>query len=276
MWHVRTCVPDSFRRPIARYVCKADFVNRVARFANRAQALPAVPAMPAVALAVAIIASIGGPFGTSALPMVERLAFWFLLMSIEAAKWMLWLGWQVRKREDYWRSALIGTPLLGLLIPLEIALSYRAIGHDASTDMLPVIANVGIVGAAILLAMFALHPPRMKQTRQKPDLLAREGLSSNDLLAASAEDHYCRLYLADGSQRLLHARLSDIVSLLEDAEGTQIHRSHWCADRGAVTARRAGRGWEILLPCGTALRVSATYRQEAQRRGWLSRGRSVA
>jgi DNA-binding LytR/AlgR family response regulator len=58
---------------------------------------------------------------------------------------------------------------------------------------------------------------------------------------------------------------------LSDADGTRIHRSHWIADRAVAAGRRAGRGWEVLLPCGTALRVSASYREEAKRRGWLSR-----
>ena len=251
-------------------------MNRVRRFASWATGLPAVPALPAIAFAVAMIATISGPFGTLAMPIGQRFAFWFLLMSIETAKWVLWFAWQVRDRGDYWRAALIGTPLLGLLIPLEITLCYLALGRDAPLAFLPIMGHVGIVGLAILLVMFALRPPARKAAPDERNPLQRGGLCARDLLAASAEDHYCRLYLADGSQRLLHARLGDIVDLLEDADGMRIHRSHWCADSGVVVGRRAGRGWEVVLPCGTALRVSATHREEAQRRGWLSRGRSAA
>ena len=64
------------------------------------------------------------------------------------------------------------------------------------------------------------------------------------------------------------------VELLDEVDGSRIHRSHWVADSGVTRARRAGRGWEVVLRDGTALRVSATYREEAQRRGWLTRGRS--
>ena len=41
-------------------------------------------------------------------------------MGMEAIKWLGWLGWQVKQPGDYWRAAVIGTPLLGLFILANI------------------------------------------------------------------------------------------------------------------------------------------------------------
>ena len=105
-------------------------------------------------------------------------------------------------------------------------------------------------------------------------MLVRNGSHPARVTAVSAEDHYCRVFEDGGSQRLMHARFGDVIGELADQDGTQIHRGAWVADRAVVDARRVGRGWEVALPCGTALRVSATHRAEAKRRGWLNRQRA--
>lgn len=95
--------------------------------------------------------------------------------------------------------------------------------------------------------------------------------SANEVIAAAAEDHYCRLYLPGEREALVSGRFGDLLGELAEAEGAQIHRGHWVSDAGVRSVRRAGRGWEAVLPCGTALRISATYRAEARRRGWFKR-----
>lgn len=235
-----------------------------------------MPLLPALSVAVALIGTVAGAFGTGELPLGQRLAFWLVLMGLEAIKWLGWLGWQVKQPGDYWRAALIGTPLLGLFIPLEIAAAFRLVGVVPQFAFAPVLLDVAVIGVAVLLVIFVFQRPWEKTRTSDPDLLQKEGIARDDILAVSSEDHYCRLYLAGRSERLVHARLADLVALLDPEAGTRIHRSHWCADRAVTASRRAGRGWEVILPCGAALRVSATYRAEAQRRGWLSRNRLPA
>lgn len=138
---------------------KRDFANRAARFANRALRWPGIPVLPAVALAVALVAASAGAFGTGAQPPGQRLVFWLALMGIETAKWLAWLGWQVRAPRDYWRAALIGTPLLGVFLPLEIAFVYRVLEIGATVTPGPILLQASIVALAILLVMLAIRPP---------------------------------------------------------------------------------------------------------------------
>ena len=253
---------------------KGDFANRAREFANRARKWPGMPALPVISFAVAIIAAIAGAFGTDFLAPIQRIAFWLILMGIECVKWLAWLGWQVRKDEDYWRASVIGVPVLGLLIPFEIWLSYVLVGASPQFTFGPVIMAAMPLGLAILGVMAVIHPPQWirRFSEKDPDLLDGAGISRDEVLAVSAEDHYCRVFLRDGEDRLIAARLSDLIEELRAVSGAQIHRSNWVSDAGVTRARRVGRGWEVILPCGTGLRVSATYRNEAKRRGWLSRG----
>lgn len=254
---------------------KRDFVNRARAIAKRALALPAMPVLPIIAFAAAVIAALAGAFGTDEMPSFQRYGFWLVLMTIESAKWLAWLAWQVNSREDYWRAALLGTLVLNLLLPLEIWASFRLVGWPGELVFAPVVMIAVPLGLTILVVMTVVHPPRWvaRLIEGEPGLLAKEGVRPEDVLAASSEDHYCRLYIAGGDERLIAARLADVIEELLPVAGTRIHRSHWVSDVGVKTARRAGRGWEVVLPGGTGLRVSATYREEAKRRGWLSRGR---
>ncbi|WP_370177238.1 LytTR family DNA-binding domain-containing protein [Alteriqipengyuania sp.] len=258
-----------------RTLRKHGFVNRARGFANWLANGPGMPLLPVISFGGALIGTVAGAFNTGELPFGQRLAFWLILMGMEAIKWLGWLRWQVKQPRDYWRAALIGTPLLGLFIPLEIAAAFWLVGIGPMFAIAPVLLNVAVIGVAVLLVILVVLRPWRDAREAAPTLLQKEGVAQADILAVSSEDHYCRLYLAGGSERLIHARLVDIVELLDPAAGTRIHRSHWCSDKAVTASRRAGRGWELIMPSGAALRVSATYREEAQRRGWLSRNRLV-
>lgn len=232
-----------------------------------------MPVLPALTCAAALIGTIAGAFDTGALPFAQRLAFWVILMGLQTAKWLVLLAWLVDAPRDYWKAAILGALVLNPFIPIEVWLSYRLVGVPATVAPGPVLGAVLVIAAAILSVMALLHPPRWWPRREKTSrgLLASRNLVPTDVLAASAEDHYCRLYLAHGRQLLVAGRFADLLHELAEADGMQIHRGRWVSDAGVRASRRAGRGWEVLLPCGTAMRVSATYRAEARARGWLGR-----
>lgn len=252
---------------------KHAFAKRAGIFAKSALALPGMPLLPTFTLAAALIGTIAGAFGTGELPFSQRLAFWTILMGWQTAKWLVLLAWQVEAPRDYWKAALLGAALLNPFIPVEVWLSYRLLGVPAPLAIGPIMTPVLIIAVVILGVMAVMHPPQWWPRRRAAakGLLASRNLVPEDLIAASAEDHYCRLYLADGRQLLAAGRFSDLLAELAETDGMQIHRGRWVSDAGARASRRDGRGWEILLPCGTAMRVSATYRAQARDRGWLDR-----
>lgn len=261
---INTAAPASAKRP---------FAKRARDFAKAARALPGMPVLPALTGAAALIGTIAGAFDTDALPFAQRLAFWTILMGLQTAKWLVLLAWLVDAPRDYWKAAILGAVLLNPFIPFEVWLSYRLVGTPATLAHGPVLGAVVVIAAAILAVMALVHPPRWwpRRARTARGLLASRNLVAAEVLAASAEDHYCRLYLADGRQLLTAGRFADLLHELAEADGMQIHRGRWVSDAGVRASRRAGRGWEVLLPCGTAMRVSATYRAGARARGWLDR-----
>lgn len=259
--------------PIAMASAKQRFAKRARDFANGCLALPAMPVLPALMLGAALVGTLAGAFGTGVLPGGQRLAFWLILMGLQTIKWLALLGWLVKQPGDYWRASLIGAMTLNPLIPLEVWLAYRLVGHPASLDIGPVLSAALPLAGVILAVMAVLHPPFALPRRRaaQTGVLAARQLAPGDVLAVAAEDHYCRIYLADGRQVLALGRFGDVLKELADADGMQIHRGRWVSECGVAASRRAGRGWEVVLPCGTAMRISAAHRAKARERGWLAR-----
>ena len=260
--------------PGTKASAKHRFANRARDFANACLALPGVPVLPALMLATALAGTLAGAFGTGDLPGGQRLAFWLILMALQTAKWLALLSWLVKQPGDYWRAALIGALTLNPLIPLEVWLAYRLVGYPARLDIGPNLGAALPLAGIILAVMAVLHTPfAWPRRRRAPSagLLTAQQLAPGDVLAAAAEDHYCRIYLADGRQVLALGRFGDLLAELAEADGMQIHRGRWVAERGVAASRRAGRGWEVVLPCGTAMRVSAAHRAQARARGWIGR-----
>ncbi len=255
---------------------KPHFANRARRFAKWVGELKLVPALPLVALAIAVVCTLGGAFGTSAMEPLQRLVFWTVMMGWSATKWVAWFSWRVKSQKDWWPAALVGTVVLNLLLPFELFLALELVGSGIAPPPLAIYRNALLLAVVILAMMMWRYPPFRREADESFGMLVRNGSHPGRVTAVSAEDHYCRVFEEGGAQRLIHARFGDIVDELAEQNGAQIHRGAWVADRAVVAARRAGRGWEIVLPCETALRVSATYRAEAKRRGWLNRQRAPA
>ncbi len=259
--------------PRVTALAKQRFANRARDFANACLALPAVPVLPVLMLAAAIAGTLAGAFGSAVLPGGQRLGFWLILMAFQTIKWLALLAWLVKRPSDYWRAALIGAITLNPLIPLEVWLSYRLVGYPAELDFGPILSAALPLAGVILAVMAVLYPPFAWPRRRtaRAGLLASCQLAPGDVLAAAAEDHYCRIYLAGGRQVLALGRFSDLLAELAEADGTQIHRGRWVSEHGVAASRRTGRRWEVVLPCGTAMRISAAHRAKARARGWLDR-----
>jgi purine-cytosine permease-like protein len=67
---------------------KPIFANPVRGFANRVAALPGLALYPASAAATVLIATLVGAFGTGAMPLLQRLAFWTLLIAFHTMLWV--------------------------------------------------------------------------------------------------------------------------------------------------------------------------------------------
>ena len=89
-----------------------------------------------------------------------------------------------------------------------------------------------------------------------------------DLHAISSEDHYLRVHTSLGEEMIL-MRLADAVRELNGAEGLQVHRSWWVAKSGVTDEKRVDGRSLLILPSGTEVPVSRSYRGKAKEAGLI-------
>ncbi len=92
----------------------------------------------------------------------------------------------------------------------------------------------------------------------------------DDVLALQAEEHYVRIYTADGSE-LVHYRFGNAVADMPTELGTQVHRSWWVAESAVRSAKRGSRRWQLDLETDVAVPVSDSYVKAVRELGWLKR-----
>lgn len=89
-----------------------------------------------------------------------------------------------------------------------------------------------------------------------------------DLHAISSEDHYLRVHTSLGEELIL-MRLADAVRELSGADGLQVHRSWWVAKTSVTDEKRVDGRSLLVLPSGTEVPVSRSYRGKAKEAGFI-------
>lgn len=84
-----------------------------------------------------------------------------------------------------------------------------------------------------------------------------------ELYAISSEDHYLRVHTSLGEELIL-MRLADAVRELSKVDGLQVHRSWWVAKTGVTDEKKADGRSFLILPTGTEVPVSRSYRTKAK------------
>jgi hypothetical protein len=232
-----------------------------------------------------------GPFGTLALPFPLRLAYWFLIVTLDGTLGIFFVTGTVRALAQIMPPVFPRILAGGLVTAFPIALSRILI--EALVLGVPVNAiawpHIWVSTAAISLGISTIvalartgRPATVSQPSRAsmieapsaapepdagtsppapaaPSFLDRlPAHLGRDLLYISMQDHY-----VDAHTRVGHAlvlmRLADAIRELDPASGLQIHRSHWVA-RGAIdrVERRDGR-LTVVLSDGTRLPVSRSY-----------------
>lgn len=273
----------AFRLPIAAR--NAAFAKHVRKFAKRALALPGFPILPIAGFAAGLLMVVVGAFGTDAMSLPTRIAFWATLLGWNMVKWQVWFALLVRRSADWRRTAAIGAIVLNLPLPIEISLALNLFGIDYAADPIGTWFQALAISAAIFLVLLIARVSRQSPPAApvvatttplavKPDgLLDRAGLADPAMLhAIEAEDHYCRLHLAGGRSLLVLHRFGDALTEVAGHDGAQVHRGAWVAAGGVAGARRDGRRWVLLLADGTEIPVSVSFAAAARSRGWLRIG----
>lgn len=255
-------------------------------------------------LVIWLIASVGvaiaGPFGTIGLPFDLRLPYWLALIGVNMVKWNLWFHVAVRYLGSAPRTmgliALAGVVVINLPLPLEVHAISRLFGSKGAMPYWPVYLSAVGLGVTMTIGIILIRwaqrvsnptvemPVDVPASIALPDetaaispveppvggLMIRASVADpTQVLAVEAEDHYLRLYLADGRKPLVLYRLRDALAELAPLDGEQVHRGYWVSSRAVIgLERRDGRKWALRLEGGLVVPVSTTYMPAVRRRGW--------
>lgn len=212
---------------------------------------------------------VAGPFGTGQLAWQPRALFWLTLIVLNFAMWETWfaalgrLGWS-------WRKILfVGMPLFLVALPFEVDLALRLFaGTEAASHFGVMWRGATVSGVMALAVLLFAH-----RTIRRPTAARFPGsaILLDDIVALVAEDHFVRLHLADGSERLLHGRFGSAVAAMGDIPGECVNRGSWIADAHRGAAFYRDRKWFVRAGRNLELPVSRSHTPRLRRAGWLTR-----
>jgi hypothetical protein len=230
--------------------------------------------------AIGVVLGLIGPFGSDALPPVQRVLFWitFLLAGYAIFRPIsVVAGWlEEETGSPPWLAVVLTTIVASL--PLATLIAF-ALGGMRVTDFwfgnrfLLLYGQVAPVGVGIHLLMRFLFRARPARAVEPPPLARTDGevaagpespflrrlppALGRDILRLEMQDHYVRAETRLGSAMVL-MRFSDAVAELGSA-GMQVHRSWWVARDAVASLHREGKRTRLRLVNGAAVPVSSAF-----------------
>lgn len=244
-----------------------------------------------VATVAAILMTVTGAFGSHALGLASRLAYWLILMEAGA---LIGIGVTIGVRA--WgglsRRPWIEAMLVSLLIALPLTLVVLGTGMGFYGEQRVTLAQIGFLFAMVWLvtatitavnyatgrtgqtilpetpAASAAGP--LPTTPIRPRLADRLAPHLRDatIHALQSEDHYLRVHTDAGSELIL-MRLGDAIPELAPIEGARTHRSWWVARAAILHVERKDGRAELTLPGGVIAPVSRSAYPELRDAGWF-------
>lgn len=246
-----------------------------------------------IALGLGVMFAWLGVYGTTQIPIVERVVYWTGLMGlgISAAALVNPLIFD-RLMKDTHPALQIAAVALIISVPITIGLLVIEAAEDGTFAQPPwwwtQYFYVVIISALLTTGGWAID--RLNSAKAAaPSSNAGPGAAANlaavtsppafadrlppkfraaEIHAVSAEDHYLRVHTSAGEIMIL-MRLADAIRELGGLEGMQTHRSWWVARQGlAETAKGDGKVM-LRLKSGAEAPVSRTYQKAVKDAGWL-------
>ncbi len=226
------------------------------------------------------MATIASPFGTSALDIGPRFLYFFGMISVGWAQWVLIVRTIHRLTStDPWPPVVcvsVSSTVFAGLMALEVHLVRGwlpgAPVHSGVASFLWLLAAMlafCLFGQLLVrfVAATATDPPQdagggVRFLKRIPNGIA------GDLLSLRTEDHYLRIHTTAGSDLILF-RLKDALAELDGADGMQVHRSYWVARDAIEAIERKGRKVILVLKNGLHVPVSESFLPAVRDANWL-------
>ncbi len=232
----------------------------------------------AIIIGLGLIFAWLGVYNTGQLPFFERFAFWTATMAVGggASAFIAPFAWSERFAHV---AAIfkIGAVATIVSVPVTILLVFVLNRSPWRLDYFMMqFGYVLVISLIITTLAFVANALQEKTEDETPkanpvsSFLERLPVKyrTADLYAISSEDHYLRIHTSLGEELIL-MRLADAVRELTGAEGLQVHRSWWVAKQGIQDEKRIDGRSLLVLPSGTEVPVSRSYRTKAKDAGLI-------
>ena len=219
-----------------------------------------------------------GVYNTGRLPFYQSFIFWTSTMAVGAGTSLIIapLVWGPRF-EHIAAIFKIGVAAAIISIPVTMVLMlFFSIDPWGPTKFLSQYTYVLVISLIVTTAAFVRDTLEKRTEAPTPGtnpvakFLERLPVKyrTADLHAISSEDHYLRIHTNMGEELIL-MRLADAVRELSGAEGLQVHRSWWVAKSGVTDEKRVDGRSLLVLPSGTEVPVSRSFRPKAKEAGLI-------
>jgi len=232
----------------------------------------------AIVLGLGLIFAWLGVYGTSRVPFFERVAFWTTTMVVGAGGFAIVDPIVWSRRFDHIAPIFkIGATAAIISVPVTLTLVFLLNQSPPSLNYLTMqFGYVLVISLIITSASYLLNAASQNQTQTEDSANPVAGFlerlpvkfQTADLYAISSEDHYLRVHTSLGEELIL-MRLADAVRELDAADGLQVHRSWWVAKTGVTDEKRVDGRSLLVLPNGTEVPVSRSYRTKAKAAGLI-------
>lgn len=236
-------------------------------------------------VALGLLLAFAGAFGLDDDPWLLRMG-WIAVISFGAAvlnilayQAALSLRWTAGR---YWARIGVAAALVAPAMAGIIWVSLRVLGGRPGLAVFLIATfNAFVVGVVFVAAFVApAMEASLRRAKETAESLASKAatkfadrlplrLRNSEIWGLRAEDHYLRVYTANGEAQI-RLRLTDALRELGHLDGAQTHRSWWVA-RPAIREIRRTRGRVVLvLHNGVESPVSRAAASRLQAAGWLS------
>lgn len=245
------------------------------------QRLAREPRSWAVLAGLSVVVGLVGPFGTFAMPMAARLAYWAVVVVTTGAVGTFAAGLGERlllPRLPGWLAMGLAGAAAGIPVALTVAgFNLLAYGRNfEAIDLGTLIAYCAPICAAVTLLAGVMAPPAdtqdtgAEQEATAPAIVERLPLPQRGrLIHIAVADHYVEV-TTDRGRALLLMRLSDAIREAQPTPGLQVHRSHWVALAAVRRATRRNGKPVLELETGAEVPVSRSYLPAVREAGLIN------
>jgi len=246
----------------------------------------------AVALGLGVTFAWLGVYGTTEIPILERIVYWTGLMALGIVSAALVNPFVFdRVMKDTHPALQIAAVSLIISVPITVGLVIIEAAEDGNLSQpswwWTQYFYVVIISALLTTGGWAID--RLNTARAAPasvvpasgqPVSASAAVSAAfadrlpvkfraaEIHAVSAEDHYLRVHTSAGETMIL-MRLADAIRELGSLEGMQTHRSWWVARQGLADTAKGDGKVTLKLKSGAEAPVSRTYQKAVKDAGWL-------